>query len=53
MYVIILFMKTRGFALFHRTVSFATGAALAGIGFFFLNDQIRFSVGFIEITIII
>lgn len=46
MYGIIHVVKIRGFAFLHRTISFATGAAIAGIGFFYLNDQIRFSVRF-------
>ncbi|KAK8804550.1 hypothetical protein WA588_004760, partial [Blastocystis sp. NMH] len=32
-----------GFAFVHKTLAFATGAAVAGVGFMVLNDQILFS----------
>lgn len=35
----------RGFAIVHKTLSFATGAAIAGLSYLYIRDQIRFSVG--------
>ena len=44
-------ITVRGFAFVHKTLAFATGAAVAGVGFMVLNDQILFSVCFVSLVV--